>query len=232
MQQENTQHKALTAMLERGGSVDIPPCQYRLPNSTTEMNYLMSAFTSIEVSAFLSLAESVPSDATPAAILLSSIASVAARQNMMLQDMAALNTTLASFDTPISATWAYNLALQYVQPGSCVTELPISVLPTLSIGNRVIEHVRPNDTVTFRWDNAAIAAAARSAKPLYIGWVNQVDIPAYTLLNPAGDGSGTTVVPAQLTGTAFAVLTTQPGLTEADELTEATLAGPVLLNLI
>jgi hypothetical protein len=40
-----------------------------------------------------------------------------------------------------------------------------------------------------------------------------------------------TVVPAKLSGTAFAVMTTQPGLEDIDELTQATIAGPVILNV-
>lgn len=119
-----------------------------------------------------------------------------------------------------------------MQPGSCKAELPIAILPKLSIGNKVDGHARSNDTVTFSWDDAARAAAARSGKPLFIGWVNQVDVPAYTSLDAFGDGSGTTVVPPQLSDTSFAVLTTQPDLLDFDQLTEATLAGPVVISLV
>jgi hypothetical protein len=231
MQQEFTQHKALASMLRRTGSADIPPCEYVLPTNTTDVD-LLSTLKSIEGGAFMSLAESLPAEASAAAVMLSSIASVAARQNAMLQASAGSNTSMASFDTPLSATLAYNLALNYVQPGSCKTELPIPVLPTLSMGNRVVGHARANDTVSFTWDDAARAAAARSGKPLFIGWVNQVDIPVYTVIEAFGDGSGTTVVPSQLSGTAFAVLTTQPGLLDTDALTDATLAGPVVVSLL
>jgi hypothetical protein len=196
------------------------------------MQLLLSALKSIEAGAFMSLSESLDADATQAAILLSSIASIAARQNAMLQASARLETSMASFETPLSATWAYNLALNYVQPGSCKAELPMTILPTLFIGNKTIGRARPNDTVTFSWDDAARAAAARSGKPLFIGWVNQVNVPAYTRLDASGDGSGMTAVPPQLSGTAFAVLTTQPELLDIDQLTEATLAGPVVISLV
>ncbi|KAF2022705.1 hypothetical protein EK21DRAFT_119477 [Setomelanomma holmii] len=230
--QEYTQQKALSDMLLRTGSADIPPCEYIPLSNTNDMDLLMSTLKSIEVGAFMLLAESLSVDATPAAVLLSSIAGVAARQNAMLQACARLNTSMASFETPLSATWAYNLALNYVRPGSCKAELPIPILPALSIGNRVVGHARPNDTVTFAWDAAARAAAARSGKPLFIGWTNQVDVPAFTSLTPLGDGTGTCVVPPQLSGTAFAVLTTQPGLSDADDLTDATLAGPVVVSIV
>jgi hypothetical protein len=231
-QQEYKQHRALTDMLRRSGNADIPPCQYTLPTHATDMELLRGTLKSVEVGAFMSLSESLAADATQVAILLSSIASVAARQNAMLQAYAHLNTSMASFETPLPATLAYSLAWNYVQPGSCKAELPMAILPTLSIGDKVVGHARSNDTVTFSWDGAARAAAARSGKPLFIGWVNQVDAPAYTPLDAFGDDSGTTVVPPQLSGTAFAVLTTQPDLLDVGQLTEATLAGPVVISLL
>jgi hypothetical protein len=231
-QQEYKQHKALADMLRRSGNADIPPCQYTLPTNDNDMILLRSTLKSVEAGAFMWLSESLTADATQVAILLSSIASVAPRQNAMLQAYAHLNTSMASFETPLPATLAHSLAWNYVQPGSCKAELPMAILPTLSIGNKVVGHARSNDTVTFSWDGAAQAAAARSGKPLFIGWVNQVDVPAYTPLDASGDGSGTTVVPPQLSGTAFAVLTTQPDLIDVDQLTEATLAGPVVISLV
>jgi hypothetical protein len=232
MQQEYIQHKTLGEMLYRSGNPDIPPCKYILPKNSTEISLLMSALKSIEVGAFMSLAESLPSEDTSIALLLSSMASVAARQNAMLQASAKLNTSMASFETPLSAPWAYNLALNYVQPGTCTVELPYSILPRLSVADKTIANARSNDSITFVWDNAARIAAARSGKPLFIGWVNQIDSPIYTSLTALGDGSGMTVVPAKLSGTAFAVMTTQPGLEDMEDLTEATIAGPVILNVI
>jgi hypothetical protein len=219
-------------MLYRSGNADVPPCKYILPQNPIESSLFMSALKSIEVGAFMWLAESLPSADTTTALLLSSMASVAARQNAMLQASARLNTSMASFETPLSAPWAYNLALNYVQPGTCTVELPYPILPTLSVADKTIANARSNDSITFVWDTAARGAAARSGKPLFIGWVNQIDNPIYTSLTALGDGSGMAVVPPELSGTGFAVLTTQPGLKDMNELTEATIAGPVMVNVM
>jgi hypothetical protein len=191
----------------------------------------MGTLKSVEVGVFMSLAESLSPGDTLIAILLSSMAGVAARQNAVLRAQANLNVSVASFETPLSATWAYNMALNYVRPGSCLVELPIPILPTLSINGGVSGYAQANTNVTFAWDTAGKAAASRSGKPLYIGWLNQVDNPIYTSIQALGDGRGTAQVPPGFVGTAIAVLTAQPGLASVEDLTEATLAGPVVVNL-
>jgi hypothetical protein len=230
MQQENTQHNVVREMLNRTGSPDVPACAYVLPSNASEMLLLVSTLKSIEVGAFLSLATSLAPDDTPAAIVLSSMATVAARQNGILRANTNENASTASFETLISGTLAYNLAQSYVQPGSCAIELPIHNLPALYLNNRVAVSVRPNASVTLKWDAAGKAAASRSGKELFVGWINQVEAPQYTRLKPFGDGVGTTDVPG-LSGTVFAVLTAQPGLNLAD-LTDATLAGPVKATIL
>jgi hypothetical protein len=218
-------------MLRRAGSVIVPPCEYILPNNASGISLLMGVLKSVEVGVFMSLAESLPSGDTSAAIVLSSMATVAARQNAILRAQANLNVSIASFETPLSATWAYNLALNYVRPGSCLVELPIPILPTLSINGGVSAYAQANSNVTFAWDAAGKAAASRSGKSLHIGWVNQVNDPVYTSILALGDGRGMAQVPPGLVGTAIAVLTAQPGLGSVEDLTEATLAGPVIVNL-
>ncbi|KAH7061016.1 hypothetical protein BKA63DRAFT_196923 [Paraphoma chrysanthemicola] len=229
--QERTQQDTLLRMLHRAGSLVVPPCEYELPASVLERSLLMGALKSVEGGVFMSLAESLASEDTAAAITLSSIAGVAASQNAVLRAQANLNISIASFETPLSETWAYNFALKYVRPGSCVVELPIPILPTLSINGEVSAYVRANSNVTLAWDAAAQAAASRSGKTLHIGWVNQVDNPVYTSVLVMGNGRGRVQVPPGLAGTAIAVLTAQPGLAGIEDLTEATLAGPVVVNL-
>jgi hypothetical protein len=192
----------------------------------------MSAFKAVEGGVLMALAESLPPTDTAAAVVLSSMSSVAARHSAMLRPYVTSNSSVASFDTPMTDVWAYNLGLTYVQPGSCAVEQRIPLLPGLSLDNGIAATARPSSRVTFAWDTAARAAASRSGKPLFIGWVNQVNAPVYTALAPLGDGRGSTEVPAGLVGTAFAVLTAQPGLTTIGDLTEATLAGPVVVSLL
>jgi hypothetical protein len=196
------------------------------------MTLVMSALKSVEVGVFMSLSESLAPADTSAAIVLSSMASVAARQSALLHAYTKSNASIASFETPLSDKLAYNLALNYVQPGSCPIEQPIPILPTLFMNGRTAGYAQPNSNVTFAWDAAGRAAASRSGKPLFIGWMNQVDLPIYTSLTALGDGTATAAVPLGLSGTAFAVLTAQPGLTSVGDLTEAALAGPVVVKLM
>lgn len=210
----------------------MPPCQYRIPDNHTERAKAMSVFKTVEGGVLMSLAESLGPEDTAAAVILSSMSSVAARQNALLRPFAVPNASVASFDTPMPDVWAYNIALTYVLPGSCAVEQRLPLLPTLLVENGVIATARPGDDVTFAWDAAARAAAARSGRPLFIGWLNQVDAPVYSAVSPLGDGRGTTKAPSELSGTAFAVLTAQPGLTTMQDLTDATLAGPVVVSFM
>jgi hypothetical protein len=196
------------------------------------MVFLMNALKSIEIGSHISMAQSVSASDTLVATVLSSIGSVASRQDALLRSITNSDTSLVSFDTPLSDTWAYNLALGFVESGSCVVELPITILPTLHSNNRTAGLVRPGSRIMLEWDDAGRAAALRSGNPLFIGWVNQIDAPVYTPLMLVGDNTGSTDIPVGLSGTAFAVLTAQPGLTHIDALTEATLAGPFIACIL
>ena len=206
----------------------VPACEYIVPSNATELLELAAALKAVELGVFMSLVESLPPADTLASTLLSSMASVAAKQNALLR---ARSVGAEPFDTPASAAWAYNLALGYARPGSCPVELPLPMLPSLVVNGGKVAHARPDTNVTFGWDAAGGAAAWRSGKPLSVGWVNGVDPPVYTVLTVLGDGTGQSGVPPGLSGTAFAVVTAQPGLDSIGELTAATLAGPVVVGL-
>lgn len=135
-------------MLRRTGGADIPPCQYTFPDNATELVFLMHALKVIEVGVHLSVADSLsPTNAT-IDTLLSSIASVAAGQDALLRAATNSSTSLASFDTPLSDIWAYNLALGFTQPSSCAKELPIPILPVLSLNNKTANFARAGEKIT------------------------------------------------------------------------------------
>lgn len=218
-------------MLDRSGGRSIPPCQYFLPNNATELELLTGALKSVELGVFISLADSLPPTDTLATILLSNIATVSAKQKGLLYTETNPNATLQPFETVASETWAYNFVSTFVQPGSCALDLPVPILPMLTVNNKTITHAQPGTNVTIGWDVAGRAAASRSGKPLFVAWVNQVNPPLLTRLTTLGDGWGTTKVPLGLLGTAFAVLTAQPEVKGINELTDATLAGPIFFNI-
>ncbi|ENI03155.1 hypothetical protein COCC4DRAFT_200607 [Bipolaris maydis ATCC 48331] len=178
--------KTLRMLLLQSGNIDVPSCQYDLPKNITELSFLMVTLKSINLGVFMSMAEAAE---RPVAILLSSIASVEAKHIALLSDHTHHNASAQSFDTPATPAWAYNIALQYSQPGSCSVQLPLPILPKLTINNHTFAHVQPGAKVSVEWGAAA-----------------------------------------GLSGTAFAVLTAQEGLTSIADLTAATLAGPLVVN--
>ncbi|KAI0569668.1 SWI-SNF-Ssr4 domain-containing protein [Pyrenophora tritici-repentis] len=225
--QEQTQLRTLRSLLRRSGNPDVPSCQYDLPSNVTELSFLMGTLKSINLGVFMSMAESADG---PVAILLSSIASVDAKHIALLGDYTHRNASGQSFDTPATPAWAYNFALEYIRPGTCRVELPLPILPKLMIDKKTSGHVRPGTNVSVGWDAAARSAVARSGNPVFVAWVNQVAKPVFTALTLFDESSGSTSVPLGLSGTAFAVLTAQPELTSIADLTDATLAGPVVVS--
>jgi hypothetical protein len=189
----------------------------------------MGALKSINLGVLMTMAESLPPTDSTAAIVLSSIASVDAKHVALLQAYTQSNASKQAFDTPASETWAYNFALEHVQPGSCSLELPLPILPKLTMNYKTTGYVQPGTNVTVEWDTAARSAASRSGNPLFVAWVNQVNLPTFTSLEELSKGSGSTLVPVELLGTTFAVLTAQK-LTTIGDLTEVTLAGPVVVS--
>ncbi|KAJ6192071.1 hypothetical protein J3E72DRAFT_380160 [Bipolaris maydis] len=225
--QEQTQLKALRTLLIQSGNLDIPSCKYELPRNITELGFLMVTLKSINLGVFMSMAETADRSV---AILLSSIASVDAKHLALLSDYTNHNTSAQSFDTPATPAWAYNIALQYSQPGSCSVQLPLPILPRLTINNNTTAHVQPGTKVSVEWGAGTVYALDQVGKRAFVAWVNQVAQPIFTTLNMFDEESGDTMVPTSLAGTAFAVLTTQEGLTNIADVTAATLAGPVVVN--
>ncbi|KAH8621726.1 hypothetical protein IG631_23603 [Alternaria alternata] len=187
----------------------------------------MVTLNSINLGVFMSMAEAADG---PVAILLSSIASVDAKHIALLGEHSHRNASGQSFDTPATPAWAYNFALEYAQPGSCSVELPLPILPKLSINKKTSGHVRPGTNVSVEWDAAAKYAVAQLGSQVFVAWVNQVAQPVFTALTLFDENSGSTMVPPSLSGTAFAVLATQPKLISIADLKAATLAGPVVVS--
>ncbi|KAH6243940.1 hypothetical protein HBI81_230930 [Parastagonospora nodorum] len=231
LRQEREQQQILLRLLGKAGGASVPACEYDLPRNVSSASVLMGTLKSVEAGVFMSLSESISDEDSSATSLLSSMAGAASRQSALLRMHASCNMSSASFETPLSPTWAYNLALNYVRPGSCSVELPVPILPALTVYGGTSAFVRAGMNLTFTWDAAGEAAASRSGKPLHIGWINQVNEPVYTSVLALGDNRGTAQMPPEFAGLAVAVLTAQPGLTSTGDLTDATLAGPVIVHV-
>lgn len=185
--------------------------------------------TSIGIGAIIGLADRISSSDPLLIKSTSSIVTVESRHDAFFRQMDGEVPNPSPFDTGITGVWAYNLALPFVVPGSCPMEIPLPILPTLSATN----NNSTNDTlqqVEFMWNPSELPLEKEGPKQLFIGWLNQLNLPTYTNLTIQDQGKGTAAVPQGLNGAAFAALTSQiPN--NANDLALATLAGPVVLNL-
>ncbi len=165
---------------------------------------------------------------------VSSILAVESRHDAFFRHIEGEVPNPAPFDTGISDIWAYNFALSFIVPGSCSVEVPLPILPKLTVSDASCSgpaNSTMNESLReFTWDPAQMTFVAEAGKQLLVGWVNQLNVPVYTPLNITVKGKGTVPVPQEMNGVAFAVVTTQR-LENVDDLALATLAGPVVLKL-
>jgi hypothetical protein len=237
----------------------IPPCQYSFPvASTKEFLTLGDTITSVGISAIIGIADRI-SHTDPLIIKsVSSIVTVESRHDAFLRHVGGQVPNPAPFDTGISSIWAYNLALQFVVPGSCPVEIPIPILPTLSASSLLANASSVNTTgmppagapygntttnqfsganatamppqMEFIWDPTQMPFLVEQGKPLFIGWTNQLNVPAYTELSIIDQGKGIADVPQGVSGVAFAAVTSQQP-DNTDDLALATLAGPAVFTI-
>ena len=162
----------------------------------------------------------------------SSILTVESRHDAYLRAGVGGSPFPNSFDTALTAVFAYNLAQMFIV--SCPQQLPIIVLPKLTLEAPMPpSNLQPptpaGTTLKFSYDPSAFFVKVDPNAPLYIGLINSVTNVTYTEVTSCGTGCATIPVPKGAAGAAFAVLTTFSGdaaLSE-DQLTQfGTLAGP------
>ena len=162
----------------------------------------------------------------------SSILTVEARHDAYLRTGVKGSPFPTSFDTVLTAAFAYNLAQLFIV--SCPQSLPIPLLPKLTLEapppTPNLAPVAAGTELTFSYDPSALDGKFDPAtQRLYIGLINSVTNVTYTQASTPKAGTAIIPVPEGAAGAAFAVLTTYDGsaaLTE-DQLSEyGTLAGP------
>ena len=131
-----------------------------------------------------------------------------------------------------SASWAYNLAQEFVV--SCPMHIGYPSLPELNLVDPKTGPIEPGSTVTFSWDPSMFFIQIDPAVQLYTAAVaeNMTD-PMFGPLTRVGQNMGTMQAPADLpSGVVYLCLTTfSSGLT-LDELTDhGTLAGPLTIMM-
>ena len=129
-------------------------------------------------------------------------------------------------DTEIPSIWAYNAALRYTTPGSCLEDVPLPVLGRLE----ALQFHSSNNTQEFAWNADQEPFASKRGRTLFVGWVNQINTPKYTRLNVTGKGRGNARIPDSVRGFTMAGIVPEEFKT-LELLSWATLAGPVLIDV-
>ena len=198
-------------------------------NSTQEFIEVAHLVTSVSIGATIGLIEHLaPTD--PILVgFLSSALSVEARQDAFFRQLQGELPNPAPFDTGVRGVWAYNLALQFIEPGSCAVEVPAPILPTLEIDLKTTADGEKSAEWEFTWDPKQIPFTTEAGKKLLVGWANQLQAPKYSPLHITSPGKGTAFVPDGISGVSFAAVTVQKYET-LQELTLGTMAGPALVH--
>ncbi|KAI9772443.1 MAG: hypothetical protein M1840_000646 [Geoglossum simile] len=233
--QEEVHIATIVNLLKTYNAALIPPCSYFFPvNSTKEFFDLAHIITSVGIGAAIGLAERIAVTDPLLIKSVSSVLTVESRHDAFFRHIKGEVPNPAPFDTGISDLWAYNLALSFVVPGSCPVEVPVPILPKLTVSDTL--NATPTNVTAvpslleFTWDPMQMPFVVKVGKPLLVGWVNQLNVPVYSRLNITVKGKGTAAVPQEMNGVAFAVVTTQQP-NNVNDLALATLAGPVVLTI-
>lgn len=187
--------------------------------------------TSVGIGAYLGGAELLTDDPM-LEVASASILTVEARHDSYLRAGVGASPFSTSFDTALTAVFAYNLAQMFIV--ECPQQLPLPILPKLTLESPMppsnLQPPTPAGTLLkFIYDPSTFSVEVAPGTPLYIGLINMVTNVTYTEVTSCGTGCATIPVPEGAAGAAFAVLTTFP---TADALTEdqlssfGTLAGP------
>lgn len=239
--QEEVHVAAIVGLLKGNGASDVAPCQYSFPvTDETSFFALGNIITSVGIGALIALQNGLSTTDPGLESTVGSILPVESRHDAFFRMTAGEIPNPSTFETPISGIWAYNLALDFTIAGSCpnlpqsITSLP--VFPDLGIvGYGGPSFATPNapGKLIFRVGQPSMLPAGWNAQgtTLYMAWVNQNNVPAYTPVTIDASGDLEADVQPGMFGMAFAALTNQNTANNIDDLTKATLAGPIPIPL-
>lgn len=196
-------------------------------DNLTEFLRYGELITSVGIGAVIGLADRLAASDPLLIKSVASIVTVESRHDAFFRQNRGFVPNPSPFDTGIGKTWAFNLALPFIKPGSCSIGIPLPVLPTLT--TIVVPSNGTERRVEFQWDSTSLPSEV-GPDQVFIAWVSQLDDPMYSAMIVTSEGNGYTVVPQNITGNVFAALTRQQPVTMFD-LEAVTLAGPVIIEL-
>ena len=177
--------------------------------------------TSVGIGAYLGGASQLTDDPVPETAS-AAILTVEARHDAYLRAGVGGSPFPTSFDTTLTATFAYNLAQMFIV--HCPVQLPIILLPKLKLVAPAPQpHLQPavlgGTVLTFNYDPSTFFVKVDPTAPLFIAFINSVTNTTFIETTSCGTGCSTVPLPDGLGGAAFAVLTTFSGGLTEDQLT-------------
>ena len=241
-EQEQVHVKTIRSLLQSNGAEPVQSCNYSFPVVDEEsFMALGSIITNVGIGALIDLDATLAYTDSRLEGTIASILPVESRHDAFFRLFAKELPNPTTFDTQISGIWAYNLALDFVVPGSCkslpdaVSSLPI--YPDLTIegaGEPSFANPDAPGSLSFKVGQEDLLPHGWKSKSYWIGWVNEDNAPVYTMATQ-GVGNDADVftadVPHGLFGMAYAVLTDQNTATTIGDLTMKTVAGPLPIPL-
>lgn len=185
--------------------------------------------TSVGIGAYLGGGSLLTDDPT-LLTAASSILTVESRHDSYLRAGIGASPFPTSFDTALTAVFAYNLAQMFIV--QCPQQLPITILPKLTFVSPApppnLQPPTPAGTLLkFTYDPSTFLVKVDPNAKLYIGLVNMITNVTFVETTSCGNGCVTAPVPQGAAGAAFAVLSTFNGGLNENQLSEfGTLAGP------
>ncbi|KAJ9615234.1 hypothetical protein H2200_001308 [Cladophialophora chaetospira] len=236
--QEEVHVASIVGLLQGNGAQPVAPCEYNFP-VTDEKSFLAlaSIITNVGIGALIDLEAGLSTTDAGLEATVGSILPVESRHDAFFRIYAKEVPNPTTFETRISALWAFNLALDFIVPNSCKNLPPsitgLQIFPDLGIiGYGGPSFATPNSPgkLIFQVGQPNMLPQGWNSRPLYMAWVNQNDVPAYTPVTVQGNELHADVHPGMF-GIAFAALTNQNTATNINDLTKATLAGPLPIPL-
>ena len=230
VQHEDVHAQTISTILSNAGYTPVPTCTYTFPSTDpTSFVDLANMITSVGIGAYLGGGSLLTDDPT-LLTAASSILTLEARHDSYLRAGVGASPFPTSFDTVLTAVFAYNLAQMFIV--SCPQPLPITILPKLTLVSPMpppnLQPPTPAGTeLRFSFDPTTFFVNVDPNAQLYIGLVNMVTNVTFVEATSCGTGCVTAPVPEGAAGVAFAVLSTFSGGLNLDQISQfGALAGP------
>jgi Ferritin-like domain len=131
-QQKEVHLQTLVNLLTINNATPSPPCSYSfLINSTKDFFELAYVITSAGIGATIRVAECLAVTDPLFIRSVSSMLAIESRHDAFFRQTLDKVLNPAAFDTRLSDIWAYNLALTFVIPESCLVKVVAPTLPRL-----------------------------------------------------------------------------------------------------